>query len=680
MSTAILFSPLLRRHRHRLGSSLVSKNVALFSSKAFRSFNSHNNNRIFPSISSSFSCRLLSTADDKQEGNKSLQPQHPDILEITAKERQYNNQEIIKRLYDISKPERNLIIGSAATLAVTSSITLLLPYACGTVLDGAIQASAAASDYNPFQVSLGLFGLTCTAGLGVGLRQYWLNIAGNRIVCRIRRQLFASVISQESAFFDQNKSGDLISRLANDCFHIKSAMTTEAVAGLRGVVMSVGSTSLLFYTSPTLAIISLSSIPPVFLAARIVGRRLKKNQKQVQELHGKATNVAEEVFGGVKTVQLFNAETMEYNRYSNTVSTAHDKEIQVGKTKALFDGVVHVAANAAVLLVLGYGGKLVLQNEMTAGDLTGFLMYSLLMAGNLSSLSSTYAEMIKSFAAAGRTFDLIDRVPQIPSSFRHGQGSSDGNVESDKVTEAASISFKDIQFAYPARDVPVLGPYFSLDVKAGENIALVGGSGSGKSTVSLLLARLYELNNGSISINGRNIESIDPALLREQVGIVSQESFLFDGTIADNIRYGRSNASDEEVLEAARVAHVTHFTDDLPQGLDTQVGPRGTQLSGGQRQRISIARVVLKNPPIIVLDEATSALDARSEYHINQALHEMTKGRTVISIAHRLSTIKESDRIAVLKGGRVAEIGSFNELIESKGIFYKLVSKQLTDL
>jgi len=456
-------------------------------------------------------------------------------------------------------------------------------------------------------------------------------------------------------------------------------MTTEAVAGLRGVVMSVGSTSLLFYTSPTLAIISLSSIPPVFLAARIVGRRLKKNQKQVQELHGKATNVAEEVFGGIKTVQLFNAETIEYDRYSTTVRTAHDKEIQVGKTKSLFDGVVHVAANGAVLLVLGYGGKLVLQNEMTAGDLTGFLMYSLLMAGNLSSLSSTYAEMIKSFAAAGRTFDLIDRVPQIPSSFGVGQDDSDG-YDVEKVTEAASISFQDIQFAYPARDVPVLGPHFSLDVKAGENLAIVGGSGSGKSTVSLLLARLYELNKGSISINGKNIQSIDPSLLREQVGIVSQESVLFDGTIADNIRYGRSSASDEEVLEAARIAHVTHFTDDLPHGLDTQVGPRGTQLSGGQRQRISIARVILKNPPIILLDEATASLDARSEYHINQALQEISRGRTVISIAHRLSTIKESDRIAVLKGGLVVEIGSFNELIESKGIFYKLVSKQLTDL
>ena len=191
-----------------------------------------------------------------------------------------------------------------------------------------------------------------------------MNIAGNRIVCRIRRQLFASVISQESAFYEKNKVGDLISRLANDCYYMKTAMTTEAVGLLRGVVMSVGSTSLLFYTSPTLAIISLLSIPPVFLAARIVGRRLKKNQKQVQELHGKATNVAEEVFGGIKTVQLFNAETMEYDRYSKTVGTAHDKEIEVGKTKALFDGVVHVAANGAVLLVLGYGGPLALLQEI----------------------------------------------------------------------------------------------------------------------------------------------------------------------------------------------------------------------------------------------------------------------------------------------------------------------------
>ena len=451
----------------------------------------------------------------------------------------YTNQEILQRLYDLSKPERTLIIASAATLGITSSITLLLPYACGHVLDMAIISTtdgANDSSFNPLYISAGLFTLTCTAGLGVALRTTMLNIAGNRIVRRIRTILFASILSQESGFMDQHKSGDLISRLSNDAYFIKNVVTTEAVSGLRAVVMSVGSTSLLFYTSPTLALVSLMSIPPVFLAGRMVGRRLRVQQKSVQALHGKAINVAEEVFGGFKTVQLFHAEQFEYDRYSQAVSEAHEKEISVGKTKAVFDGVVHVAANGAVLLVLGYGGTLVLASQMTAGDLTGFLMYSLLMAGNLSSLSGTYAEMVKSVAAAGRTFEIIDRVPQIPSSFRNEQkslvdesrfmNSKDVITETaDGHREAVSISFNSLKFAYPARpDVPVLGPDFSLEIKAGENIALVGGSGSGKSTVGLLLARLYNLEDGSILINGHNIKTMDPTFLRKQIGVVSQVS------------------------------------------------------------------------------------------------------------------------------------------------------------
>lgn len=229
----------------------------------------------------------------------------------------------------------------------------------------------------------------------MALRTSLLTTAGNRIVRRLRHLLFASILSQELAFMDTNKSGDLLSRLSNDTHFIKNIVTTEVVSGLRGVIMSLGSTSLLFYTSPPLALVSLLSIPPVFLTARRVGRRLKQQQKHVQELHGKAIHVAEEVLGGYSTVQLFHAEPVEYDRYSRAVSAAHQEEISVGKTKALLDGVVHVAANGAVLLVLGYGGQLVLEHQMTAGDLTGFLMYSLLMAGNLSSLSGTYAEMVK---------------------------------------------------------------------------------------------------------------------------------------------------------------------------------------------------------------------------------------------------------------------------------------------
>jgi ATP-binding cassette subfamily B protein len=419
--------------------------------------------------------------------------------------------------------------------------------------------------------------------------------------------------------------------------------------------------------------------------ARVVGRKLKDKQKTVQKLHGSATDVAEEVFGGMKTVQSFNAQRIEYNRYATAVTTAHEMEIDVGKTKAAFDGVVHVAANGAVLLVMGYGGTLVLAGELSAGDLTGFLMYSLLMAGNVSSLSGTYTEIMKSIAAAGRLFEIIDRVPQIPSSL---QISGDDVTVIDNSTKSSqsesgkpiSINFEGVRFAYPARpDAPVIGPQFTLDINAGENLALVGGSGSGKSTISLLLTRLYNLDNGSILLNGKNIVTMDPTIVREQIGVVAQEPLLFSGSIYDNIRYGRPNASREDILEAARLSRVTQFADTFPEGLETQVGSRGTQLSGGQKQRVAIARVMLKDPPIVILDEATSALDARSEYHINQALHAMTKGRTVISIAHRLSTIKEADRIAVLKGGVIVETGTFDELIQSKGTFHRLVEQQLAN-
>jgi ABC-type multidrug transport system fused ATPase/permease subunit len=622
---------------------------------------------------------------DKQRTKSNVEPTHPI---------KWSNSDILNRLYRIAEPERKLIYASAATLGITSSITLILPYACGEVLDMAMMEatghSSSSGTFSPFLVATGLFGLTGVAGLGVYARSLMLNIAGNRIVSRMRRQLFRSIIAQEAAFFDCTKSGELISRLSNDCYFIKSAVTTEAVSGLRGIIMSLGSTSLLFYTSPKLALVSLCSIPPVFLAARMVGRALKEEQNIVQELHGKAMNVAEEVFTGHKTVQLFATERNEVERYSHAINHAHEKEINVGKTRAAFDGMVHVAANGAVLVVLGYGGSLVLANEMSAGELTGFLMYSLLMAGNISSLSGTYTEMMKSIAAAGRTFDIIDRIPSIPSSFQsnhhhhhhdhrhHPVSPSQRTLEHHK--GPISVKFQDVSFSYPTRkDAIVLGPKFNLDIAAGEHIAIVGGSGSGKSTAGSLLCRLYDVDRGNIFLNEIRIMDLDPSFLRSQVGVVSQEPMLFAGTIKENIKYGKLSATEEEVLHAARAAHVLNFTDQLPYGLETQVGHGGSsQLSGGQKQRVAIARILLKDPPIVILDEATSALDAKSEYHINEAIKSMSRGRTVISIAHRMSTIKDADRIAVLKDGEVVETGTFQELIQAGGAFCNLMEQQLT--
>jgi ATP-binding cassette subfamily B protein len=413
----------------------------------------------------------------------------------------------------------------------------------------------------------------------------------------------------------------------------------------------------------------------------------------IQAMQAGATNIAEEAFQGIKTVRQFTAEQHEVERYSTAIEKAHANAIKAGTAQAAFDGTVHVAANAAILGVLGYGGTMVLSGVMTAGDLAGFLMYSLLMAGNVSSLSSTYAEMMKAVAASGRIFSIIDRVPAIPPTFQvendalyfdgHGKKSDTATIVSKSQTVIPlSVEFRNVRFAYPSRpDAPVLEG-FSLKINPGEVVAIVGSSGSGKSTVASLLTRLYDVDgesNGAVMVGGEDIRAMDPKWLRERIGVVAQEPLLFAESVAENIRYGNQSATDKEVEEAARIAHVLDFTDKLPHGLDTPVGQRGTQLSGGQKQKVAIARTVLRDPPIVIFDEATSALDAESEAHVQEAINTVMKGRTVISIAHRLSTIKEADRIAVLENGKVVEDGTFDELVlKEHGAFLDLMGRQIT--
>jgi ATP-binding cassette subfamily B protein len=540
---------------------------------------------------------------------------------------------------------------------------------------------------SPMILAGGLFGLSAMAGAGVYLRSLWLARAGNRIVARLKQKLFASLLLQESTFLDEQTTGDLLSRLSADAQLVQSAVTHQAVAGLRGMVMTIGSASMLLYTSPTLAAVSCCTLPPIFIITRSVSRKLQTQQEEVQKLQGKAVSLAEEALSSVSTVKQFVAEDYETTRYRNAVAEGHSKALETAHMQAQLEAGAHVAGNGAVLCVLGYGGSLVLDGSITAGDLTGFIMYSLLMAGNLSGLTSLYGDMVRAVAASNRVFDILDREPSIKAALQEMDTKADPlkttKFQPTKMSYSnkapLSVELLNVNFQYPSRsDVEVL-KNFSLSIDPGQVVALVGGSGSGKSTVASLLTRLYDVDKpNSILINGQSINEYDPHELRRMIGIVSQEPAIFQGTIRDNIRYGEwDHVSDEQVEEAARLAHILDFAKDFPDGLDTVVGSRGSKLSGGQRQRLALARVLAKNPPLVILDEATSALDAQSEHLVQLAMNCVMSGRTVLSIAHRLSTIRHADVVCVVGNGSVVQTGTFEELSAGPGPFRELMKTQL---
>ena len=582
------------------------------------------------------------SSDTKSDG---IEDDRNSPSNITAPATTYNS---LSRLLQMSRSEWPLIGLAASTLVVTSSVTLLLPYASGAVIDYTI-TSGGNGAASPLVLASGLFGLSALAGGGVYLRTLWLAKAGNSIVARLKQQLYASILRQESSFLDKQTTGDLLSRLTSDAQLLQGALTTQAVAGLRATVMSIGAGGMLLYTSPLLALISCGTLPPVFILARHFSRRLKKRQEEVQEKLGEATSLAEQALNHSTTVKQSAAETFEAVRYRNRVADAHATAVNTAHMQAQLEASAHVAANAAILGVLGMGGSMVLENSITAGDLTGFVMYSLLMSGNISSLTSIYGDMVRAMAASKRVLELIDRPSKIVSfksldeqgrflsanndplieikysTTNNGHDDNDRtatlstgvdiNSSNDPILGAASIEIQNLSFRYPSRqDVPVIDN-LNLTVPSGSVVALVGASGSGKSTIGNLLTRLYDAdttenvqdNPSPIRINGRPISDYDTQDLRQMISVVSQDPVLFRGTIRDNIRYGVwDNASDDVIKEAARQAYVMDFADNFPDGLDTLVGPRGMQLSGGQRQRIAIARMLANSDAsIYILDEVS---------------------------------------------------------------------------
>lgn len=569
----------------------------------------------------------------------------------------------LKRLISLARPEaRSLIIGTLA-LTIGSAMTLLYPMVIQQLIDG-IQGGGGKELVT--RGALMLVGLFSAGALFGAIRAWLFTVSGERIVASLRTSLYRSIISQEVAFFDERRTGELTNRLASDTTVLQNTVTVNVSMLLRFTIMAIGAIGFLFYTSWKLTLLTLTVVPVVAISAGFFGRKMRAISRNFQDALAESTVVAEETIAGVRTVRAFAREEQEIARYSEAVEASFAIAKRRASIIAMLRGFIGFGGYGAIAVVLWFGGNMLVEGTISIGELTSFLLYTLTVAFSLGALSGLYEDFMKALGASERVFELLDREATV----------SGGGKRLEQLRGEVVLS--DLDFAYPTRpDMPVL-QQLNLTLSPGEVVALVGHSGSGKSTVAALLSRFYDPQGGSIHLDGIDYSTLDIDWLREQVGVVSQEPILFATSILDNIRYGRPSASLDEVISAAKAANAHDFIGTFPEGYETLVGERGVKLSGGQKQRVAIARALLKDPRVLILDEATSALDAESEHLVQEALDRLMEGRTTLIIAHRLSTVKEAGRVCVLDQGKLAQQGTHDELVAQDGIYRRLVQHQFS--
>ncbi|WP_045113023.1 ABC transporter ATP-binding protein, partial [Microscilla marina] len=487
----------------------------------------------------------------------------------------------------------------------------------------------------------------------------------------MRIMAYSKIISLSVAFFEKKRVGELTSRLTSDVGQLQEVMSFTFAEFFRQIGTLVIGVGFLFYFSTRLAVLMILTFPVLVFAAIFFGRFIRKLSKKAQDELANANTVVEETFQSIRAVKAFTNEVFEVKRYDQALQKVVKNAMKAGAYRAGFNAFVILALFGGIILVVWYGAHLVDQNLMSVGDLTSFAFYTVFIGSALGGLSNLYGQIQRAVGSSERILEILEEETEIDLPQLTTQTSAPIlNIQ-------GNISFKDVHFSYPTRsDVTVL-KQINFEVKAGQKVALVGYSGGGKSTIVQLLFRYYDATQGTIQIDGKNVDTYDISALRQHIGIVPQEVILFGGTIKENILYGRPDANEEEVRKAAEQANAWRFIEGFPDRLETVVGERGVKLSGGQRQRIAIARAILKNPEILVLDEATSSLDADSEHLVQEALNELMQNRTTIIIAHRLSTIRSVDTIYVLSEGNIVEAGSHDELVNyENGVYNNLVKLQ----
>jgi ATP-binding cassette, subfamily B, bacterial len=567
-----------------------------------------------------------------------------------------------------------LLLAAAATLAV--------PLAFRDLVDTGLTSDAIDLKF------INLLLLAVALALMTASRFYVMSWLGERVVADIRQRVFENVLRQSPAYFETLQTGEVLSRMTSDTTLVQTLVGSSISIALRSLVMLLGGMTMMLVTSAWLAGVMIVLLMLIVLPLWALGRRVRKMSRASQDKVADTSAMAGEVLNAITTVQAFVREPHEQKRFNSAVEMAFSEAKKRIKMRSLLTAAAIVMAFAVIVFVLWIGAGQVTAGVISLGELTQFVLYAVLIAGSIGALSETWGDLQRAAGATERLVELMQAEPALMSSASRSQvtGRSDASTVTnlsmksvfDPHHPSEAVVFKDVTFAYSSRPDFLAMNHLTLSVPKGARDALVGPSGAGKSTLFAMLLRFYQPSTGQIEVFGRDLTQWPVNDLRNMVGIVPQEPVIFASSAMENIRYGRLDATDQEVVAAAKAAHAHGFISDLPQGYGSFLGERGVRLSGGQKQRISIARAILKNPPLLLLDEATSALDAESEREVQLALESVLPGRTSLTIAHRLATVLQADRILVLEHGRVVEQGSHAALIAQGGLYARLAKLQFT--
>ena len=554
-------------------------------------------------------------------------------------------------------------IAAFVALSIAAGATLALPVAFRYLID---QGFSSGGQGNIDRYFLALFGVSLVLAAATALRFYYVSWLGERVTADIRQAVYRHVLQMSPQFFETTQTGEVLSRLTTDTTLIQTVVGTSLSMGLRNLFLLVGGMAMLAITSPVLSGYIMLTVIGVVVPILVFGRRVRNLSKASQDRVADASALAGEVLNAMPTVQAYTQQPREAQRFDDAAETAFGTALQRIRARAWLTVVVIVLVFAAIAFVLWLGAQSVLAGRMSGGQLSQFILYAVVTAGAIGAIAETWGDLQRAAGATERLLQLLALQSPVtePASPQPLPAQGEG------------ICFDNVTFHYPSRpETPALQD-FSLRVRPGEHVALVGPSGAGKTTLFQLLLRFYDPAHGAVRLHGVDVRQLALQALRSQLGIVLQDTVIFAGSVADNIRYGRPDASDAEVRQAAQMAAAAEFIEALPQGYATFLGERGVRLSGGQRQRISIARAILRNPPILLLDEATSALDAASERQVQQALDAAAKNRTTLVIAHRLATVQAADRIVVMDAGRIVAEGSHRQLLQSSPLYARLAALQ----